>query len=677
MKQFSIISHRQIFKRARKLAMLGFAVLLSVFMVGESSAQQLAFPGAEGFGKYTSGGRGGEVYIVTNLDDSGPGSLRHGVEMEGARTIVFALSGTIELRTDLKIDNDNISIFGQTAPGDGIALSGRSTVIDADNVIIQYVRFRPGDISTQDADGLDALWGRQNSDIMIDHVSMSWSVDETGSFYDNENFTLQWSILSESMYDSQHGKGTHGYGGIWGGAGATFHHNLLAHHTSRNPRFNGARYTTSPETELADFRNNVIYNWGGNSSYGGEEGNYNMVANYYKSGPATDDGSKEHRILDGGYGPFGKWYIEDNYVDGYPDVTANNWDGGIQGVPSSFEDDLRVREPFEAPELESFETAEEAFENVLAYAGAILPRRDTVDARVVMETRTGTATYGGVYGAGTGIIDSQEDVGGWPELLSAPAPEDSDQDGIPDEWETENDLDPSNPNDSRQITENGYSNLENYIHTIQAQSEFSPAPGTLSLLSPVGETGISIQPDFSWESASFAKEYQLQIRDGAGDFGTIIFEDTVETTTYSFPEDSSLSGKSTYFWRVRGLNDSGEGLWTNYAFFETEMTVSTDPVTGLPSAFALQQNYPNPFNPTTNIEYALPQSARVDLAVYDLTGRKVADLVQRNQQAGLHSVAFDASNLSSGVYIYRLNATASNGSGEAVFNLTRKMTLIK
>ncbi|WP_421775264.1 T9SS type A sorting domain-containing protein [Gracilimonas sp.] len=648
-------------------------VFLALFAV-DGLSQQLAFPGAEGFGKYTSGGRGGEVYTVTNLNDSGSGSLRFGVEMEGARTIVFSLSGTIELETDLRIRNDSISIFGQTAPGDGIAIKGRATVIDADNVIIQHIRFRPGDIGSGDLDGVDALWGRENKDIMVDHVSMSWSIDEAGSFYDNENFTLQWSILSESLYNSIHSKSEHGYGGIWGGAGATFHHNLLAHHTSRNPRFNGGRYTTTKQNEIADFRNNVIYNWGHNSAYGGENGNYNIVANYYKSGPATED---KDRILDADANNGADWYIADNYVDGYPTITADNWDGGVQNITENEEELIRATEPFEAPALESFETAEEAFESVLANAGAILPRRDTIDSRIVDETLNGTATYGSTYGAGTGIIDSQEDVGGWPELNSAPYPEDADGDGIPNSWELENDLNPENPEDGRSIAVNGYSNLENYIHSIQTQGEFTPAPGNLALVSPVGESNVSVQPEFSWTEASFAENYELEIRDGAGEWADVVYEVSVGDTMYTLPQDTQLVGDETYFWRVRGTNESGNGVWTDFEFFVTRVVTSNESDSNVPSEFTLSQNYPNPFNPSTNISYGLPRSAYIEIKVYDMAGREVAQILSGRQSSGYHTIGFDASTFASGIYIYRLTASSTEATRDKMFSLTRKMTLIK
>ena len=295
-----------------------------LIMISQSVSAQPAFPGAEGYGRNTTGGRGGDVYIVTNLNDSGPGSLREAVKAKGPRTVVFQVSGTIKLESDLKIENDHITIAGQTAPGDGICLRDHQVVVKADEVIIRYMRFRLGDETGVDT---DAIWGRYYRNIIIDHCSASWSVDEAMSFYGNENMTVQWCLVSESLYMSNHPKGAHGYGGIWGGINTTFHHNLLAHHSSRNPRFSGGETTPC---DNVDFRNNVIYNWGFNSAYGGEGGAINMVANYFKAGPATKS-SVRNRIVQIS-DQNGKWYIEDNYVDGYPAITADNWAGGGAGL---------------------------------------------------------------------------------------------------------------------------------------------------------------------------------------------------------------------------------------------------------------------------------------------------------------------------------------------------------
>ncbi len=441
-------------------------IALLVFgLVTVSHAQTPAFPGAEGGGKFTSGGRGGAVYEVTNLNDSGPGSLRDAVNQKGARTIVFRVSGTIPLKSDLNVKNGDLTIAGQTAPGDGICLRDQTMVINASNVILRHLRFRLGDVmATED----DAIWGRYRKNIVIDHCSASWSVDECMSFYGNDSTTIQWCIISESLYLSTHSKGAHGYGGIWGGKNVSFHHNLFAHHSSRNPRFDGSNALCID----MDFRNNVIYNWGFNSGYGGEGGTINIVANYYKAGPATKSGVR-YRIVEPSDGN-GKWYVEENYVDGAPAITANNWAGGVQG---SYRSEAVSRAYLPHPYVPiNQHGAEEAYQLVLADAGATRPKRDRVDQRIVFEAANGTATYDGVgyeklqgmsdTSVVRGIIDSQTQVGGWPELCSLPAPADNDHDGMPDAWEYAHGLDPADASDRNLVTAEGYTQLEVYLNSL-------------------------------------------------------------------------------------------------------------------------------------------------------------------------------------------------------------------
>ncbi len=412
-----------------------------------------AFPGAEGFGKYTSGGRGGKVCIVTNLNDDGAGSLRAAIKQKGPRTIVFAVSGTIALESPLVIKNGDVTIAGQSAPGDGICIKNYTTTVDADNVIIRYMRFRMGDERKHQDDSFN---GRGHSRIIIDHCSMSWSIDETASMYWNRDFTMQWCIVAESMKNSFHEKGPHGYGGIWGGENATFHHNLLASHTSRNPRFGGSESVPNKPDELVDFVNNVIFNWGSNATYGGEKGRYNVMNNYYKAGPATVKNAD--RIIEP-WEPFGQFYIKGNVLAGDDKVTQDNA-LGVQGQKKTSATAAMIDKPFRV-EMINMQTATDTYHTVIQKVGANL-HRDQVDLRILQDLVGGRPTEGKDH---NGIIDSQKDVGGWPELKSLPAPNDTDQDGIPDDWETQHGLDPNNPNDSSgHKTDPLYTDLEVYLN---------------------------------------------------------------------------------------------------------------------------------------------------------------------------------------------------------------------
>ena len=440
-----------------------FIIISIIVGLSVLSAQQFAFPGAEGYGRFVTGGRGGVVYEVTNLNDSGPGSLRDAIETKGARTVVFRVSGTIKLESKLGIKNPNITIAGQTAPGDGICIRDYPVSIESGdhigNVIIRYLRFRLGDSSNVEDDSFTA---KRMSDIIIDHCTMSWAVDENCSPYNNTNFTMQWCMIYEGLYESIHDKGLHSYGGIWGGIGATFHHNLFAHNTSRNPRFNGFRISHPSEPELVDFVNNVIYNWGFNSTYGGEEGNQNIRNNYFKYGPATKE-SVRSRIVEP-YDDESNWYIDGNYVYGSPLVTEDNW-LGVHGDHADYQRTKKMSEPFPIASVIT-QSAEDCFEIVLENVGCNFPIRDVHDQRVIEEARTGTATYGGSWGTGLGIIDSQQDVGGWPELNSFPASIDTDHDGMPDEWEIANDLNPDDGEDRNNVNDVGYTMLEKYLNSL-------------------------------------------------------------------------------------------------------------------------------------------------------------------------------------------------------------------
>ena len=499
----------------KKLLMTITAAVLSI----AAFAQAPAFPGAEGHGRYVTGGRGGKIVHVTNLNDSGTGSLRAAVNGSDKKIVVFDVGGVIALKSDLKI-GANTTIAGQTAPAPGITVRYYTIRPDASNIIVRFIRFRRGQEKDVN-DGADAIWTRHQTGQIYDHCSFSWSIDEIASFYDNNNFTMQWCTLAESLNNAGHGKGAHGYGGIWGGKLASFHHNLIAHVNNRSPRFNGARYdwtgytsnklysqykwANAVQSENVDFRNCVIYNCG-NGCYGGPGGGrINIVNNYYKTGPAastdrvtnisignstsSSDNSKYWNMTS-------LYYIKGNQVNSNvnKDWTGINYDSGVFTINgekytldtnhyygddvtytknSAGQDCVRIRleNPTEAGEVTTH-SALKAYEKVLSFAGASL-NRDDVDTRYAKETREGTATYSGSVTKKKGRIDLVSDVQGYTEANfgtgSRPAGYDTDNDGIPDEWEKANGLNPNNASDALLFTldkKNWYNNIEVYLNSL-------------------------------------------------------------------------------------------------------------------------------------------------------------------------------------------------------------------
>lgn len=469
-----------------------------------------AFPDAEGFGRYTTGGRGGKVYYVTTLEDGNhEGTLRYAISQKGPRTILFNVAGTIFLKSNLRITNGDITIAGQSAPGKGVCIAGGPVTLNADNIIIRYLRFRVGDKTGGEPDGLS---GTQN--VIIDHCSISWSVDECCSIYGGENLTVQWCMITESLRTAGHNKGKHGYGAIWGGSKASFHHNLLAHHDSRVPRL--GPHVSTQKREYVDMRNNVFYNWAGAGCYGGEGMKVNIVNNYYKPGPATPKNKISYRIAaigvrtteyctgkDGkpnAWKPmehiWGRFYVDGNVIDGNDEVTNDNWTKGVyEQIDSENNDntfteqvkkDIRLFVPLET-DIITTHSAQKAYELVLAHAGCSR-FRDNIDMRIVEEVKNGAASYRGSRSLDAvnypGLIDSQDDVKpygvacAWPELSDENSKDysiiDSDGDGMPDRWELKNDLNPFDKSDGNRtnLCKDGYTNLEMYLNSLVDENFF-------------------------------------------------------------------------------------------------------------------------------------------------------------------------------------------------------------
>lgn len=444
----------------------------------EGDEKPLAFPGAEGFGKFTTGGRGGKIFIVSNLHDTGTGSFRNAADAKEKRIIVFAVSGTIHLESKLTIKGD-VTIAGQSAPGDGICLADHSVSLGGDNIVIRYLRFRMGDKYQKGGmvdgnGGDDAFGGVRRKNIIIDHCSMSWSTDEVFSIYAGDSTTVQWNIISEPLNYSYHFETGdkdyehHGFGGIWGGRHLTAHHNLFAHCINRNPRFDGIRNALE---ENVDYRNNVIYNWGGNSIYAGEGGNYNLVNNYFKYGPSTNKNARYRIVSPGKWDkppiPYGKFYVDGNYVDGADDVTKNNWLGiemGNKGTEADKKESI-VDKPIPSTAI-PYQTAKEAYETVLKFVGASY-KRDTLDERIINDVKNRTGRFIDVQGGFAHGTTYELTVNAWPALNALPAPVDTDKDGMPDDWEKKNGLNINDTGDASGYTlDKQYTNIELYLNSL-------------------------------------------------------------------------------------------------------------------------------------------------------------------------------------------------------------------
>lgn len=460
----------------------------------DQGVSALAFPGAEGGGRLVTGGRGGEIYHVTNLEDYDSkeavikGSLRYGIEKSTRpRSIIFDVSGIIELKRGIYLaDYPNVSILGQTAPGDGITIKNYNFSFNLSkaskdiNGIVRFIRCRPGD--KYEDYGEDGVGGRYFKNAIVDHLTVSWSVDETLSFYGVQNFTAQWCMANESLNNSNHSKGAHGYGGMFSGDNASFHHSLMAHHSSRCPRISDLSEPGTQEdydyVGYFDVRNNVYYNWSedGFGCYGGKYATFNIVNCYYKGGPATGTGSMSWRVLSSD--PTARAFIDGNYVAASAEVSSDNWTNGIW---TQFWRDLNPTEAeMKAMKMDDYlpfskvttHDPQRAYEAVLDYAGASL-RRDAIDKRIVNEVRTKTTTYTGSKSEKKqpGIIDTIDDTEGYPVVKSYKALLDTDGDGIPDIWETAYGLNPNDASDGNQINTtvdpNGrYSNFEVYCHNL-------------------------------------------------------------------------------------------------------------------------------------------------------------------------------------------------------------------
>jgi len=638
--------------------LLFFSCLVNISMMAQNEKIP-AFPGAEGFGKYTTGGRGGMVYIVTNLNDSGIGSLRWAVEAKGPRTVVFEVSGNISLKSRLDVSDGNLTIAGQTAPGDGITIQNYPMrIMGKDNIIIRFLRFRLGDLANIGQDAFSVRNGSSN--LIVDHCSFSWGTDETCSIYDVTDATIQNCIISEGLNYSVHPEGLHGFGALLGGDRFSIFKNIWAHFTIRNPRF-----TPSGVKGIVDLRNNVIYNWEQKAAEGGGYGSTNIYDNFFKPGPATysKGGYAPNFFLrpspvDGNPQSFGKFYLEGNILEGKPEVNHDQWLG--VRISSAFDETVfenlknknynGTLEPFEIPNniYNTSLRAEEAFKKVLSIAGASL-KRDEIDERIVREVISGTYTYKGSKTGISGIIDSQTDVGGWPKLNFLPAPKDSDRDGMPDDWEIANGLDPNKADHNGNKLHPQYTNLEVYLNSLV--SHIMEVPNEVKIPeSPIliGPENLQISPSgkiaLKWSKPINAELYRVQVSKDP-DFKT------KQLDLYNIPTETvsvDIKESGIFYWRVNASNKVGSGEFSASWKFET---VELPPPPQLISPIANQENT------DAHIHFKWEPSPRADS--YRIQVSLFRDFSQRTlDRSNVKQTDFELGNLEEGkTYYWRVRAT--------------------
>ena len=534
-------------------------MLLSGLMACLLEAQSIevlpAFPQAEGWGAYAKGGRGGKVIFVENLNDDGPGSLRGAVQDPDPRIVLFRVSGTIELKSDLRIRHPYITIAGQTAPGDGICLKNFPLKItQTHDVIVRELRVRPGIEWLPEGKSSDAIAVEHSRNVIIDHCSASWSTDEIINTNNlNANITIQWCLFAESLNDSVQQR-EHGYAATLGGVRSSFHHNLLAHNKGRNPSIGGG--DRNRRSEL-DIRNNVVYNWVSRVCDGKPHA-VNFVANYYRPGPATP--TRRRAVVaeiqsSEKYGFYSQWYIADNHIEGFPALTADNWNGAVRFRAGCSMEKNRARTPFENTGFNTRD-AKQAYLEVLNHVGVTTPKRDLVDRRIIDDVRRGRASIG------NGIIDSVDQVGGWPELSTGDIPVDTDNDGMPDHWEIREGLDIRDPSDRAEVSEGRvYDNLDRYLNELASNQPY--------LLPPVG-LEAHLENDrtlvLTWTDISDGERgFVIQRADIHGNYSTL---DTVGpgVTRFTCISDTSSSEAS---YRVYAFDDKRMSIVSKTANIES------------------------------------------------------------------------------------------------------------